>query len=36
MENSPKVTLGALDVQVLDNSIKLNTNPPLMGVEILE
>ena len=36
MENAPNVALGALDVQVLDNSIKLNTSPPLMGVEILE
>ena len=36
MENSPKVTLDALDVQVLDNSIKLNAKPPLTGVEILE
>ena len=32
----PKVSLDALDIQVLDTPMKLNTKPQLTGVEILE
>jgi hypothetical protein len=36
MSGGPKVELGALDIQVLDTPLKLNTSPQLTGVEILE
>ena len=36
IDNAPKVELGALDVQVLDKPLKLDTKPQLTGVEILE
>jgi hypothetical protein len=36
MSGGPNVELGALDIQVLDTPLKLNTSPQLTGVEILE